>query len=128
MTYAVIRLGGRQFKVSEGEKFHLERQAGTKVDVLLYSDGNNVEIGQPILENIEVSLKKVEDKKAEKVEIGRYKSKSRYRKLKGHRQPITVFLVEKIGIKVKKENAKESDIKISAPGAAKGRPRKKKEA
>jgi len=102
MTYAVIRFGGRQFKVSEGDKLQLQRQHEDKTEVLLYSDGKNVEVGAPVLDGYEVLLKKLEDKRAKKIRIGRFKSKSRYRRVKGHRQPLSVFSVEYVGLKGKK--------------------------
>ncbi len=128
MTYAVIRLGGRQFKVSEGEVIKLERQASDKNEVLLYSDGKNVAIGDPVLTNIEVVLKNLEDRRDRKVRIGRFKGKSRYRKIRGHKQPLSVFSVEKIGEKGKKAAVEEKKVEVK-PSAAKkrGRPAKKKE-
>ncbi len=109
MTYAVIRLGGKQFKVQEGEKIELERQENAKAEVLLFSDGDNVYLGKPILSDYEVLLKEVEQKRGKKVRVGRFKSKSRYRKIKGHRQPLSVFEVGKMGKKsdkMKKETPK----------------------
>ena len=114
MTYAVIRFGGRQFKVSEGDKFQTMRQYSTNNEVLMYSDGKNMEIGTPTLENYEVKLNKLEDKRDKKIRVGRFKSKSRYRKVKGHKQPISVFEVEKIGkkgAKTEKKVVKEVETK-----------------
>ncbi len=99
MTYAIIRFGGKQFKVSEGDKFHSPRLEDPKNEVLLFDDGENIEIGTPILEGHEVKLEKIEDGRDRKIRVGRYKSKSRYRKIKGHKQPFSVFRVTKIGKK-----------------------------
>lgn len=96
MKYAVISLGGKQFKVSEGDTLKLERQDGVSNEVLYYSDGESVQVGTPKLANISVKLTKTEDKKDKKVRVARFKSKSRYKKTKGHRQPISVLKVEKI--------------------------------
>jgi len=109
MTYAVIRFGGRQFKVSEGDILQLQRQQDANTEVLLYSDGKNIEVGEPVLDGYEVLLKKLEDKRAKKIRIGRFKSKSRYRRVKGHRQPISVFSVEYVGLKGKRVEKKVVD-------------------
>jgi len=147
MTYAVIRFGGRQFKVSEGDIIQLQRQQEAKTQVLLYSDGKDVEVGVPVLDKYEVVLKKLEDKKDKKIRIGRFKSKSRYRRIRGHKQPISVFLVESIGAKGKKvekkvEEIQEPDVKkivkktiekktekpkVKKTTTGRGRPSKKKE-
>ena len=97
MTYAVIRLGGKQFKVSQGDKIELERHDDPGVEVLMLSDGDKLHLGQPVLTEFEVSLKKIEDKRGRKIRVARFKSKSRYRKVKGHKQPLSVFEVESIG-------------------------------
>ena len=112
MTYAVIRFGGRQFKVSEGDIIQLQRQQEAKTAVLLYSDGKNVEVGTPVLDGYEVELKKLEDKRDKKVRIGRFKSKSRYRKVKGHKQPLSVFSVEYVGLKGKKPEKKVEEKSV----------------
>ncbi|MFC1755934.1 50S ribosomal protein L21 [Patescibacteria group bacterium] len=135
MTYAVIRFGGRQFKVSEGDKFQTMRQYSTNNEVLMYSDGKELEIGTPTLENYEVKLNKLEDKRDKKIRVGRFKSKSRYRKVKGHKQPISVFEVEKISKKgskaekkVEKEVVVKEEKKVEKKEVKKrGRPAKKKE-
>lgn len=97
--YAVIQLGGKQLMVKEGQKFEIERQSKLDVDVLLYSDGDTVLLGAPTLKDVTVKAKIIEDKKDKKVVVARYKSKSRYRKNKGHRQPISVVQIESIGDK-----------------------------
>lgn len=106
MEYAIIRYGGRQFKIKTGDKFELTRQSDTNLDVLLYFDGNNYTIGMPTVSDISVELKKIVDTKDKKVRVARFKSKSRYRKVKGHRQPISVF--EVVGI-VKAQAVKKDD-------------------
>jgi len=137
MTYAVIRFGGRQFKLSEGEKFQIQRQKDSKNEVLVYGDGENTEIGTPVLENYEVKLEKIEDTRDKKIRVGRFKSKSRYRKVKGHKQPISIFKVVSIGKKGAKSEKKAEkkaeqsevakDTKVKDAPKKRGRPSKKKE-
>ena len=99
MKYAIIQLGSRQYKISEGETLLVERQGETvNFNVLAYSEGSDVKIGTPFVEDAVVEISNVEDVKGDKVSVMRFKSKSRYRKTKGHRQPLTLIKIEKIGL------------------------------
>jgi len=106
MKYAIIAFGGKQLKVSEGDTFNIEEQGELSSSVLAYSDGEKLEVGTPVLSDMTVKLSKVEDKKDKKVRVVRFKSKSRYHKVKGHRQPISVVKVEKIGKTIAKATPK----------------------
>lgn len=97
MKYAVIRIGGKQLKVSEKDTFEIERQKDpVRLEVLMYCDEDKILVGTPILENISVKVSIVEDKRDKKIRVARFKSKSRYRKVSGHRQPISIIRVDKI--------------------------------
>ena len=105
--YVVIKLGAKQYLVQEGDIIKLERQKKPlKIDILLYSEGGKVEIGEPELNVVTVKATIVEDKLDKKIRVGRFKKKSGYEKLKGHRQPISIVKIGKIthGI-VKPEDA-----------------------
>jgi large subunit ribosomal protein L21 len=97
MKYAIIELAGRQFMVKEGDTLEVTRQADLSCKTLFYKNEGDVKIGAPYLEDILVVLEKIEDKKDDKVVVARYKSKSRYRRKRGHRQPISVVKVIGIG-------------------------------
>ena len=98
--FAVIRIGGKQYRVSEKEEILVDKLKDTKkfdLDVLLFVDGDKVEVGKPTLEKVKVSVKVLaEEEKGEKVDIFKYKSKSRYRKHLGFRPKYSRLLVEKI--------------------------------
>jgi large subunit ribosomal protein L21 len=102
MTYAIIQLTGKQYKVSEGETLivgTLEAKEGETVtitDVLLTSNGTKATVGTPLVKGAEVTLKVVEHNRAPKIRVAKYKAKSRYRKVYGHKQPQTVVEVVKI--------------------------------
>jgi len=96
--YAVIKLGGRQFKVSEGETFEIESRENLDNEVLAYSDGEKSEFGNP-LKGFTVTLEKVEDKKADKIRVVKFKAKSRYRRQVGHKQHMSVLRVKSISKK-----------------------------
>lgn len=100
--FAVIETGGKQYKVSPGQKVKVEKlnPAGANVlfeKVLLSADGDKVEIGTPYLGQAAVEAKVLKTGKGEKKIVFKYHSKTRYRKKKGHRQPFTE--VEILGIK-----------------------------
>ncbi|MDO5561156.1 MAG: 50S ribosomal protein L21 [bacterium] len=102
MKYAVIALQGKQYKVSEGDKLTvdlLDQEVGKTFDVsdvLLLNDEGKITVGTPLVEKAKVTLKVLESGKDEKLLVGKYKSKSKYRKVIGHRQRITNLEVVKI--------------------------------
>lgn len=91
-TIAIIELSGKQFTVKEGDKIVAEKlnaKAGevlTIKEVLLINDGEQTQVGTPYIEGASVTLKFEKEDKGEKVEIRKYKAKSRYRRTTGHRQ------------------------------------------
>ncbi|MBW1895708.1 MAG: 50S ribosomal protein L21 [Deltaproteobacteria bacterium] len=100
--YAVISTGGKQYKVSEGETIRVEKIPGDVGDsvsfdrVLLFSDGETIRAGQPTLENTAVTGHIVEQGKAKKVIVFKYKRRKRYRKKSGHRQLYTALRIDAI--------------------------------
>jgi large subunit ribosomal protein L21 len=95
MKYAIIRIGGRQFKIEEDQQLTVDRFDGKVDEVLLLVDGDDVRIGRPLVEGVKIKTKIVDEGFA-KTEIRRFKAKSRYRKKKGHKQPKTTIRVETI--------------------------------
>ena len=99
----MIQLAGKQFKVSEGEKLEVTRIDGqendkiTISDVLLVADGEDIKIGEPILSGAKVTLKIISQGKGDKIRVAKFKSKSRYRRVKGFRPTVTALEVVKIG-------------------------------
>lgn len=101
--YAIIQLNGKQMMVTEGLTFEIDRQSDLVPEVLLFSDGQTTILGEPTIADVVVKLTHVSDKMGDKVVVARYKSKSRYRKKKGHRQPLTVVKVASISNKDSKK-------------------------
>ena len=113
MRYAVIETGGKQYKVNVGDSLSVESlrlEAGKSVSfakvMLLVSDGN-AEIGTPYLENVEVVGKVTDTKKGEKIRVAKFKAKSRYRRVMGHRQSLSQVLIEAIKKTAKVTQKKE---------------------
>jgi large subunit ribosomal protein L21 len=100
--YAVIAVGGKQYTVREGEVLEVQKLASSesKVEfdqVLLVVDGDNVQVGTPAIADLIVHGTFVENKKGDKVQVFKYKSKSKYRKLNGARQMYSYVKIDSIG-------------------------------
>ena len=92
--YAVIKTGGKQYKVSEGDLLKVEKIDGAVGDNIelgevLMVGGEEVKIGTPLLPEAKVKARIVEQGKDKKVLVFRSKRRKNYRKKYGHRQPIT---------------------------------------
>ena len=102
--YAVVATGGKQYKVRKGQTLRVEKipgEIGSPVSfdqVLMYSDGESIEVGQPILENVSVAGHIVEQGKAKKVIVFKYKRRKRYRRKQGHRQQYTAVTIDRIDV------------------------------
>ncbi len=102
MSYAIIQLQGKQYKVAPEEKLiidHIEMNEGetlTVSDVLLVADDASVKVGTPTVAGASVTLTIDRQFKGEKIRVFKYKSKSRYRKSYGHRQHQTEVTVTAI--------------------------------
>ena len=101
MKYAVIRTGGKQYKISQGDKLKIEKlevEPGKSFDfdeVLLTVNEDKVQIGKPILSS-KVKATVVDQVKGEKISIFKYKAKTGYHKKTGHRQKLTLVQIDKI--------------------------------
>jgi len=100
--YAVIRTGGKQYKVQEGEVLKLEKLAaevGETVEfdqILAVKTDGELKIGTPYVEGAKVTAKVLEQGKGKKIVVFKYKPKKNYRRKQGHRQPFTSVRIEKI--------------------------------
>jgi len=100
--YAVIETGGKQYKVQEGDVLQVEllhAEAGETVEinkVLMVNKDGELNVGAPYIDGAKVTLKVEENGKAKKVVVFKFKAKKNYRRKKGHRQPFTKVVVEKI--------------------------------
>ena len=99
---AVIRTGGKQYRVTLGQQVRVDRLAGAAgdivdlTDVLLLRDEDSTTLGTPTVENAHVVASIVEQVRGRKILVFKYKSKKRYRKLRGHRQRHTDLRIEEI--------------------------------
>ena len=102
MQFAIIQTGGKQYKVSAGQKIKVEKLNAKEGDsfsfdkILLTADGDNVGVGQPHVAGAQVEARILKQGRAGKVIVFKYHSKTRYKKKKGHRQPFTEVEITKI--------------------------------
>ena len=102
MKIAVIKTGGKQYIVKEGDKLRLEKidaKEGGELqfsEVLLVGDDKDIKIGVPLVSDAKVTGKILKQGRAKKIIVFHYHSKTRYKKKAGHRQPYTEVEIVKI--------------------------------
>ena len=100
--YAVIKSGGKQYKVAAGEKLKIEQiptQVGEKISidqVLMVSQGDKVSIGSPLVNGAVVSATVLGHGRADKVKIFKMRRRKHYQKRQGHRQNFTEVMIDEI--------------------------------
>ncbi len=103
--FAIVRTGGKQYKVAPGDVFEVER---LKIDiafleskvvldqVLLVDDGDECTVGNPTIEGAGVECTVVNAIRGPKIRVFKFKAKKRYRRMQGHRQELTVLRVDDV--------------------------------
>lgn len=101
---AIVEIGSHQYKVKTGDIISVEKLSSAKGDkftldqVLVYSDADKTVFGAPFVDGAKVEVENLDTIKDEKIRIARFRAKSRYRKLKGHRQQKTQLKVLSVSI------------------------------
>lgn len=100
--YAIVKTGGKQYKVSQGDILRFEKLDGevgapvTFDQVLMVADGDQVTLGQPMVTDAVVNGQIVEQGKAKKILVFKYKRRKGYRRTQGHRQQFTAVRIDSI--------------------------------
>lgn len=100
--YAIIRTGGKQYQVAAGDKLRVEKLQGDVgdtielSDILMVVDGEDIKIGQPVIDGAKVVAKITEQGKADKVIVFKMKRRKGYKVKRGHRQQYTALSIEEI--------------------------------
>ena len=100
--YAIVKTGGKQYKVAQGDVLFVEKLEANEGDVvtldqvLAVAGENGLTVGSPVVEGAPVTAKVVAQGKAKKVIVYKYKAKKDYRRTQGHRQPYTKLVIESI--------------------------------
>lgn len=115
MDYAVIKTGGKQYKVREGDILEVDKLPAKKDSEVIFDEvllwvsdeeglpaDRQVKIGTPTLSNVKVKARVLEQIKGEKIRVAKFKAKSRYRRVMGFRSLLTRVQIEKIESSIKK--------------------------
>ncbi len=121
--YAIIKTGGKQYRVAPEDVITVEKLVGEPGDtvviseVLMVADGNEVQVGAPFVEGASVACELVEQTRGPKIIIFKKKRRKHYRRKKGHRQDLTVLKVTEILTGGKKPSGKKAAPKKAAKPA-----------
>jgi len=115
MAYAIIRTGGRQFRVAEGDTLDVDLlnvepgKTATFGDVLLFADGKDLTHGNPLVSGAKVTAEVIEQRKDKKVVAFKYKRRKGYHRTVGHRRKLTRIKIKTIDVGSKKTGSKKSE-------------------
>ena len=115
MAYAIIRTGGRQFRVAEGDTLDVDLldvepgKTATFGDVLMFADGKDVSHGNPLVSGAKVTAEVVEQRKDKKVVAFKYKRRKGYHRTVGHRRKLTRVKIKSISVEAKKAPSKKTE-------------------
>ena len=115
MAYAIIRTGGRQFRVAEGDTVDVDLldvepgKTTTFWDVLLFADGKDVTHGNPLVSGAKVTAEVLEQRKDKKVVAFKYKRRKGYHRTVGHRRKLTRIKIKTIHVGSKKTGSKKTE-------------------
>lgn len=124
--HAVIRTGGKQYRVAEGDTLRVEKldvEAGNSIDleeVLLISDGETVNIGSPLISGGKVTAEVQNQGRTDKIDVVKFKRRKKYRRLQGHRQDYTELKIT--GIAGGDAKPKKKAAKAEKPAAEEAAP------
>lgn len=115
MAYAIIKSGGRQFRVAEGDTVDVDLldvnvgKTATFGDVLMFADGKNVTQGDPVIAGAKVTAEVLEQRKDKKVIAFKYKRRKGYHRTVGHRRKLTRVKIQSIDLGAKKGATKKAE-------------------
>jgi large subunit ribosomal protein L21 len=115
MAYAIIKTGGRQFRVAEGDTIDVDLldvdpgKTATFGEVLMFSDGKDVTHGNPLVSGAKVTAEVLEQRKDKKVIAFKYKRRKGYHRTVGHRRKLTRVEIKSISIGAKKASTKKTE-------------------
>lgn len=100
--YAIVEIGGQQFKVQKDQKLFVNLmtgEEGSEIEldqVLLFANGADIQVGTPIVDGVTIKAKVLAHVKADKILVFKKKRRKGYQKKNGHRQPLTQIQIEEI--------------------------------
>src|SRR5437870_8612899 len=115
MSYAIIKTGGRQFRVAEGDTIDVDildvepGKTATFGDVLMFADGKDVTHGSPLISGAKVTAEVVEQREDKKVIAFKYRRRKGYHRTVGHRRKLTRVKIKSISVGGKKTGTKKGE-------------------
>jgi large subunit ribosomal protein L21 len=115
MAYAIIKTGGRQFRIAEGDTIDVDLldvdpgKTATFGEVLMFSDGKHVTHGSPLISGAKVTAEVMEQRKDKKVIAFKYKRRKGYHRTVGHRRKLTRVKIKAISVGAKKTSTKKTE-------------------
>jgi large subunit ribosomal protein L21 len=115
MAYAIIKTGGRQFRVAEGDTIDVDLldvdpgKTATFGDVLMFADGKEVTRGNPLISGAKVTAEVLEQRKDKKVIAFKFKRRKGYHRTVGHRRKLTRVKIKSINVGAKKSASKKEE-------------------
>jgi large subunit ribosomal protein L21 len=115
MAYAIIKTGGRQFRVAEGDTIDIDLldvdsgKTATFGEVLMFADGKDVTLGSPLVSGAKVTAEVVEQRKDKKIIAFKFKRRKGYHRTVGHRRKLTRVKIKSISLGAKKAAAKKTE-------------------
>lgn len=99
--FAIVRAGGKQYRVAEGDTLTVDRLPASpggslELEVLAVGDGETIRVGTPVLQRARVVAEVLGERKGEKIDVLKYKAKVRYQRRSGHRRRLTDIKITKI--------------------------------
>lgn len=102
IMYAIVEIGGQQFKISKDQKIYVnlvQNEEGSELEfdqVLLLAEGEKIQVGKPLVQGARVKATVLAHVKADKVLVFKKKRRKGYQKMNGHRQPLTQIQIQEI--------------------------------
>ena len=101
--YAVIKTGGKQYRVSTGDKIRIEKLAGAVGETISFGEvlligGDNVVVGKPLVSGAKVTGEILAQDRDKKVIVFKFKRRKNYRRKRGHRQPFTEVKITNVAV------------------------------
>ena len=99
MKYAIVRYNGKQYKVSQGDVINVESSTTDEklnFEVILSSDGEKITVGTPVVSGVTVKASVIDTVKGEKIRVAKFKAKSNYHKVRGHRSTYKQVRIDSI--------------------------------
>jgi large subunit ribosomal protein L21 len=115
MAYAIIKTGGRQYRVAEGDTIDVDLldiepgKTATFGEVLMFADGTNLTHGTPLISGAKVTAEVLQQRKDRKVIAFKYKRRKGYHRTVGHRRKLTRVKIKSISVGAKKSSTKKAE-------------------